>query len=90
MSEDQVETLKRDIQKILSYLHNDEDAGKKGLVADFADHKQKVNDFIVKYESDQAVKKAKISTWGMVGGGVVAFILWVGKLVTGWFVEHIK
>ena len=86
MSDRDVDVLKRDVQKILIYLHNDQGTGQKGLVAEVQDLKVKVDKFISKYEQAQAVKKATIGAWATIGG-VVAL---VAKYLVTFVFEHLK
>lgn len=86
MSERDVETLKKDVAKILNYLHNDEGTGEKGLVAQVAILQDKFTKFVQKYETDQAVKRAKMGVIGVIGGFVGTGLIWVAEKI----VEHIK
>ena len=74
MSERDVETLKKDVQKILSYLHNDDDTGKKGLVAEVHDIKKSFNEFVVSYKTAQAFRKGQVAVIAVIGGGVACLI----------------
>ncbi len=69
-----IKELEKKVDKVLNYLHNDEGTGTKGLVADFAEHKKLVNEFMTKYANEQDLKKAKIGAWGSLGGAIVAGI----------------
>lgn len=82
--------LEKKIDRILSYLHNDEDTGEKGLVADFSDYKKKFDDFVIKYEleqklkkEEQNMKKARLSFWGALGGSIVTGAIFVFKWLIG-------
>lgn len=90
MSEKDIEVLKRDVQKILSYLHNDEGTGEKGLVAEFADHKIQFNKFVINYNNEQIEKKVKQGIYGAIGGGALAILIFIGEKTVQWFMEHIK
>lgn len=90
MSDNDFEALKRDVQKILFYLNNDEDTGEKGLVAAFRSHEKEFKDFKTKYEKEQAEKKAKMGVYGAIGGAILTFLIFVGKSLFGWIVEHVK
>lgn len=85
MSEKDVEALKKDVQKILSYLHNDDETGEKGLVAQVRIMQKDFNEFTAAYKTEQAVKKAKIGLLGTIGGFIGGFLLWVAEKI----VEHI-
>ena len=86
MSEKDVDVLKRDVAKILMYLHNDEGTGEKGLIADFKTLKKDFEDFVKKYETSQAVKKATIGAWATIGGLVAL----AAKHVAVFVIEHFK
>lgn len=81
MSDKDVEVLKRDVQKILIYLHNDQGTGQKGLVAEVQDLKVKVDNFITSYEQSQAVRKSTIGAWATIGGFVALVAKWVASFV---------
>lgn len=81
MSHEEVTVLTSKVDKILNYLHNDEDTGEKGLIAKVNDLKQELTDFKVEYEKNQAVKKAQIGIYGFLGGG----ILWLAKFLVELF-----
>ena len=83
MSEHDVEVLKRDVQKILSYLHNDEETGIKGLVAEVSSLKKSFNDFIVAYSLEKAFKKGQIAIIGSIGGLVTV----VAELIIIFFIK---
>lgn len=88
MSTDEMQALERKVDRILSYLHNDEGTGKKGLVAAFEDHKAQMDNFMSTYATEQQVKKAKMGVWGAVGGAALTFLVFIGKAIGGWIVEH--
>lgn len=90
MSDHDVEVLKRDVQKILFYLNNDEDTGEKGLVSAFRSHEKEFKDFKTKYEKEQAEKRARMGVYGAIGGAVLTFLVFIGKALFGWLVEHFK
>lgn len=81
MSERDVEILKRDVQKILNYLYNDEGTGKKGLVADVDKIKLDLYKFINDHNVSEQVKKARTSLIGMIAGAIGAGILWVIEII---------
>ncbi len=83
---EEIHSIKDSLQRILFYLENDGKTGRKGLVMDVEDLKEDVesvkknlNDFINEYRQAQAVKAAKASVWGIVGGSVVSFVIWLLK-----------
>lgn len=82
----EVQEIKDVLHRILFYLENDPKTGKKGLVTDVEDVKQhvrsveeKLDEFIYEYNKAQAVKAAKASVWGIIGGGVVSAVIWLIK-----------
>lgn len=86
MSDKDVEILKRSVDKILFYLHNDEGTGNKGLIAEVKQLSHDFNEFKSKYETGQAVKKATIGVWATIGGFVALIARWVGTIL----IEHFK
>lgn len=85
MSDKDVEVLKRNVDKILNYLHNDEETGTKGLVAELAELKRSFIDFKIKYDTSQAVKKATIGAWATIGGLVALAAKWLVGIVINHF-----
>lgn len=85
MSEKDVEVLKKKVDLILFYINNDEGTGRKGIVNQLEDLKDKVDKFIVKYNQNEAVKKAKMTIWGMIGGAVI----WLFKILIEKFLPHL-
>jgi hypothetical protein len=85
MSDKDVEVLKRNVDKILNYLHNDEGTGAKGLVSEVAELKKSFSEFKIKYETSQAVRKATIGAWATFGGFVALAAKWVGSLIINHF-----
>lgn len=81
MSERDVEILKRDVQKILNYLYNDEGTGKKGLVADVDKIKLDLYKFINDHKTSEEVKKAKYGLIGMIGGLIATGLLWLAEII---------
>lgn len=73
------DTLEKKVDKILGYLHNDEGTGTKGLVADFADHKKKFNEFVTKYENEQSIKKRDHFWISGIFGAVGTAVTFIGK-----------
>lgn len=81
MSDRDVEVLKRDVQKILFYLHNDNGTGQKGLVAEVAEMRLKLEKIISDQKTAQAVKKATIGAWATIGGFMALLIKWVASFI---------
>lgn len=86
MSDKDVEVLKKKMDQVLFYLHNDEGTGQKGLVAEVKELKVKVDSFITNYDKAQAIKKATIGAWATIGGVVALASKWVGTMI----IEHFK
>jgi len=83
-----VEDVDKKLDKILSYLHNDEGTGTKGLIADFAEHKKQFNEFVIKYETEQQIKRAKIGVLAAVVSMAATGIVFLFKSLGAWFVGH--
>ncbi len=79
MSEHDVEVLKRDVQKILNYLHNDEGTGEKGLVAQVKLLQKDFSSFVSSYKTEQEVKRAKTGLIGAIAGGIMTGLLWLAE-----------
>lgn len=86
MSETDVQSLKKDVAKILNYLHNNDDTGEKGLVADFKAHKEEFKDFKRKYEDTQLIRKTAYGIYGFIGAGIMLFSKWL----LGLFLSHLN
>ena len=86
MSDRDVEQLKRSVDKILFYLHNDEGTGNKGLIAEVKQLSVDFNDFKRKYEDTELVKKTRTAVYGGIGAGIVISL----KYVISFIVEHFK
>ena len=83
MSESDVQVLKKDVAKILNYLHNNDDTGEKGLVADFKQHKAEFRDFKRTYEDTQLIRKTAYGIYGFIGAGVLLVAKWlIGVIAT--------
>lgn len=79
MSDAEVKSLSRKMDRILFILDNDEDTESKGLVAQFADLKKQFHSFVSQYNIDQAVKKGKDTVWKIVWGSAGAALLLILK-----------
>jgi hypothetical protein len=86
MSDKDVEILKRSVDKILFYLHNDEGTGNKGLIAEVKQLSYDFNDFKRKYEDTELIKKTRTAVYGGIGAGIVLFIKYIGAFI----IEHFK
>lgn len=76
--------LSQKVDRILAYLHNDQGTGELGLVAAFKDHKAKMDNFVVEYERNEAVKKGKMSMISLFFGAVGSCLALIAK----WFAEN--
>lgn len=86
MSDKDVEILKRSVDKILFYLHNDEGTGNKGLIAEVKQLSIDFNDFKRKYEDTELVKKTRMTIYGGIGASIALFIKYLGTFIF----EHFK
>lgn len=84
----EITEIKDSLNRILFYLENDSKTNRKGLIMDVEELKEdlesvkkNLTDFINEYRQAQAVKAAKASVWGIVGGAIVSFIIWLFKLL---------
>jgi hypothetical protein len=59
------------LDQVLSYIYNDAKTGRKGLVQEFDELKTLVHNFLEEQKTKEAVKKAKLAVWGMVGAAFV-------------------
>lgn len=59
------------LDQVLSYIYNDAKTGRKGLVQEFDELKKLVHSFLDEQKTKEAVKKAKLAVWGMVGAGFI-------------------
>jgi len=87
MSESEVRTLNKKVDKIILILQNDDETDKKGLVSEFIDLKRSFYVFVNQYNIDQALKKGKDTVWKIVWGAVGASIITLGKFFIGLFLK---
>lgn len=80
MTPEEKSQIDRKLDKIIGYLHNDKDTGKPGLIAEFNAHKEKMENFVTKYNEEVAVKKAKIGLIATICGAAGAFIFGLLKI----------
>jgi hypothetical protein len=85
MSETEVQTLNKKVDKILYYLHNDNETGNKGLIAEFRDHKTSVDKFMEEYNTKEKVKRATAIAYTTAGGTAAIFLKWIGGLLVNHF-----
>ena len=85
MSEKDIQYLKDNVQKILTYLHNDEGTGELGLVAEVKQLKKEFSAFVSEYHTSQAVKRAKIGLLGTIGGVLGTGLVWVAEKIVSHF-----
>ncbi|MES2287542.1 MAG: hypothetical protein V4547_17745 [Bacteroidota bacterium] len=81
MAEEDVASLKRDVQEILFYLKNDNKADRKGLIAEVAELKKGFSEFVTAYKTDKAVKKGQLGVIATIGAGVALVIEWLIKTI---------
>lgn len=81
MSDKDVEVLKRDVQQILFYLKNDDDADRKGLIAEVAELKKGFADFLQAYKIEKAIKNAKVGLIASIGAGLAVAIEFLLKYI---------
>lgn len=81
MSDKDVEVLKRDVQTILHYLHNDNGTGEKGLVAKVNQLQIDFSAFKRSYEDNQLIKKTAIGIYGGLGAAIMLVAKWLGGLI---------
>lgn len=82
MSDQEIEVLNRKMDRILFYLNNDGDTGKKGVIAQLESLSKDFYKFRDEYRTAQAVRTAKIGLIGSLGGVVGAGIVWLIKIFT--------
>lgn len=75
MSTEEIRSLNHKVDKILFILNNDEDTGRKGLVAEVAELTADFHAFLRQYNIDQAVKRGKDVVWKIIWGGIGGGIL---------------
>ena len=84
MSETEVKSLNRKMDRILLILENDASTGAKGLVTQVTELKVNFYQFVNKYNIDQAVKRGKDTVWkivwGAVGAGLITGIKYIVNL----------
>ena len=69
----QLDSVNKKIDRILSYLENDPSTGSKGLVERTKDLENQVNQIEVK----DKVKRAKLTGFTVLGSGVLTVLIWV-------------
>lgn len=63
--------INKRLMKIESYLYNDDETGKDGVVRKL----DKVDRRVYLLEEKDKIEKAKSATWGIVGGGLLAALI---------------
>lgn len=71
MDQELLTEIRDRLRKIESYLYNDEDTGKDGIVKSF----ERLHRRVYELEEQKKIEKAKSATWGLIGGGVLAGLL---------------
>lgn len=69
--EDLLQEINNRLRKIESYLYNDEETGKDGVVRSL----DKLYRRVYLLEEKDKIAKAKSATWGIVGGGLLAAVI---------------
>lgn len=59
------------LDQVIGYIYNDNKTGRKGLVQEFDELKKLVHGFLEQQRTREAVKKAKLAVWGMIGAGFI-------------------
>lgn len=67
MNDDLLLEIRDRIRKMESYLYNDDDTGKDGIVKEH----EKLNKRVSTLEEKEKIEKAKSATWGVIGGSIV-------------------
>ena len=67
MDQELLTEIRDRLRKIESYLYNDEDTGKDGIVKSF----ERLHRRVYELEEKDKIAKAKAGTWGVIGGGVL-------------------
>lgn len=65
------------LDQLIAYIYNDARTGRKGLVQEVDDLKTSFSKFLEQYKLKEAVKKAKMGVWGMVGGALLLGLKWL-------------
>lgn len=84
MSEKEVQALSKKLDRIMFYLHNDEETGHKGLVSKVEDLHKDFHEFKNKYDTNQAIRKTAMGIYGAIGAGVFVVAKWLITML----VEH--
>lgn len=84
---DEISEIKYGLNRILSYLENDNKTGRDGLVTEVKNMNQRIGTleqkfvtFIAEYRQEQAVKNAKVGLIGAIAGGLVTLIFYIIKI----------
>jgi len=72
--EDKIDSLEIKLDKILFYMNNDPQTGKKGVIAEMEDLKKTISELLTR----EKVYQAKASVYGVVGG---ALVIVAGKVI---------
>ena len=92
----QVNIIDDKVDRILSYLDNDEKTGRIGLVTQIKHHEINVQALTLKIVEmehqksiDKAVSNTKMAVWGSIGGGIMLFATWLFKILLPFFLSKI-
>lgn len=72
-----LEELKMQNVRILQIMESDDKTKQKGLVETVQENSKLLSELLTR----EKVYKAKATTWGIIGGGLSAALLWVIKFV---------
>lgn len=78
-TEQKLDTLLKDVEKIKGYLENDASTNTQGLVESHRDAKRR----LYALEQREKVRNAKQSVWAIVGGFLGGIALWLIKAIIG-------
>lgn len=76
-----LDSLNGNMNKILFYLHNDEDTGEKGLIAEVREMGETLKNFITDTKNKDALRAQKAgffgSVFGFIGGIAISAFKWL-------------
>lgn len=69
------EALTVNVKRILYILESDSRTNTKGLVEIVHDTEKRLNNI----EISNKQLKSKVATYGVIGGSIISFLVWIGK-----------
>lgn len=78
-TEQKLDRLLKDVEKIKGYLENDTSTNTLGLVESHREIKRKV----YAIEQRESVRKGKLSVWATIAGAIGAFLIWMLQELLG-------